>query len=161
MTQKLRRGELRAVGRVGNPNASYEELTASTWIEYVFASYPESFAAHRRDLEDRIYDVRIAPHEWGDALVRKQVHGERDASDGPDRSRNKGGTPGNPHWEEVFDALLAPLIRPAEFESQRHLIEAIEETFQKLGYEPPTQDGIRKRLGTKWPNLKALAAKHE
>lgn len=70
VTGRLRRGELRAVGRLGNPNASYEELTASTWIEYVFASYPESFAAHRRDLEDRIYDVRISPREWGDALVR-------------------------------------------------------------------------------------------
>lgn len=65
VTGKLRRGQLSAVGRVGDPNAPCEELTPATWIGYNFASYDDSFAAHRRDLKNRIYEVRIAHSNGG------------------------------------------------------------------------------------------------
>lgn len=161
VTAQLRRCELRSVGRVGGPLSPHVELPAAVWIEYLFASYPDSFAAHRQYYENRIYEVWIAPLEWGDAMVRTYVHGNHDGFDDSGQAKSFGGAPSNPHWEEVFDALLAPLVRSAEFESQQHLIEMIEETFQKLGYEAPTQDGIRKRLTAKWPNLRAKALRRE
>lgn len=62
VTAKLRRGELRAVGRVRDPTAPHEDLPAAVWIEYLFASYPDSFAAHRKNLENRIFEIRISQH---------------------------------------------------------------------------------------------------
>ena len=157
----LRQGRLRAVGRVRDPLASRAEIPTSAWVEYIFGSYADSYATRKSDHLDRIYDIRIAPQEDGVALVDKYVHGIEHTDLPPVHSRNRGGAPGNAHWEAVFDALLTPLIRPAEFENQQQLIKAIEETFQRLGYEPPTQDGIRKRLKEKWPNLKALALRRD
>lgn len=155
----LRSGKLRAVGRLRDPLAPHSEIPSSAWVEYIFGSYADSYATRKTDRFDRIYEIRIARAEDGDVLVRKYVFGWIGQPEPLATAVNRGGAPGNPHWEEVFDALLTPLIKPAEFESQQRLVEAIEETFQALGYEPPTQDGIRKRLKAKWPNLKSLASR--
>lgn len=157
----LRSGKLRAVGRFRDPLAPHSEVPSSAWVEYIFGSYADSYATRKTDRFDRIYEIRIARAEDGDALVGKYVSGWLSKFEQPAVAVNRGGAPGNPHWEEVFDALLSPLIKPAEFENQQKLIEAIEETFERLGYEAPSQDGIRKRLKIKWPYLKALASQRD
>lgn len=139
----------------------HSEVPSSAWVEYIFGSYADSYATRKTDRFDRIYEIRIARAEDGEALVGKYVTGWLSKLEPPAVVVNRGGAPGNPHWEEVFDALLSPLIKPAEFENLQRLIESIEETFQELGYEAPTQDGIRKRLNAKWPNLKGLAVRRE